>query len=155
MTRLFKYFQKFGEDLGFEGGFVLAIIVYGSGKAFPLITPGTFVLVYNPHWIDFPRYMVSSLYPLAEVELQTMITLKKRTSRPFVASDIEIKKILGNLGSGFTAAYSGYKFSVSCAAMLGMQLFKICVDDRGFNWWYKVPKPLRGMGHYEHSEYHL
>jgi hypothetical protein len=134
----------------------LAVTVYGNGRRiFPQKTPANFIQVYGPHWIDFPRYRGSPLYSQADIQLQAMVATKKVSRRRFIASDVEIKRILDILGPGFTAAFGAYGFTVSCAAMLGMHLFEVCVYDTGFNWWYKIPKSLRGIGHFEHSEYHL
>jgi hypothetical protein len=130
----------------------MAITIYGKGFSLPPpITPSTYIPMdkYSPHGVDFPKYKGTPLYSLADVQLRAIVA-----SNRFIASDIKIKGILSILGSAFSTAYNKYGFSGSCAAMLGMHLFEICVYDPK-SWWYKIPKPLRGIGHYEHSEYCL
>jgi hypothetical protein len=119
-----------------------------------LITPAS-PKVHRPHRIDFPRWRASPLYPQADAPLKAMVQNKKRMRRPHIESDKEIKRILENLGRPFKNAYNAYGFAVESASMLGQELFDILVDDLGFNWWYWTPKPSRGVGHYDYSEYHL
>jgi hypothetical protein len=134
----------------------MAITVYTYGrKSFPLITPSTFVPLYSQHWHDFAKYKDTTLYLQAVTPLRTMVSRIKKTPGGFISSDIEIKKILDILGSSFIANYNTYGFSVSCPAMLGMQLFEFCVFDVGYNWWYFVPKPILNGHLLSHSHYHL
>jgi hypothetical protein len=134
----------------------MAITVYTYGsKSFPLITPANFVPLYSQHWHDFASYKGNALYSMAATHLRTMVSRIKGTPRGFISSDIEIRRILGNLGSFFAIQYSAFKFSVNCSAMLGMQLFEFCVFDEGCNWWYFVPKPVLNGHLLPHSHYHL
>ena len=119
------------------------------------VTPDNFVLNFSRHWYEYTKYKKTTSYIDADSPLQSMINRKKGMSKPFISSDIEIKKILDVLGSSFIANYSAYGFSVTSQSMLGMQLFEYCVFDKGYNWWYFVPKPLLDGHLLPHSHYLL
>jgi hypothetical protein len=126
----------------------------GRGLTFHRITPDNFIPDYSPHWREyFTRYKGTILYPKADILLRDMVNSKK--PKGFISSDIEIKKILDNMGSSFTSSYLDIGFSTGCGAMLGMQLFEICVYDGGYNWWYFIPKPILRGHLLPHSHYYL
>jgi hypothetical protein len=129
-------------------------IVPISGGKFPRKTPATFVLLYSPHWNDYVQYKGTSLYLQADIQLRTMVRRIKSTLKALISSDVEIKTILDVLSASFVTDYNTFGFSVSCAAMLGMQLFEICVYDAD-EWWYPVPKPLLKGHILQHSHYQL
>jgi hypothetical protein len=130
-------------------------IVPISGGSFPRKTPATFVLLYSLHWNAYVQYKGTPLYLQADIQLRTMVRRIKSTLRALISSDIEIKKILEDVSNAsFVKNYNTFGFSVSCAAMLGMQLFEICVYDTD-EWWYPVPKPLLKGHVLQHSHYQL
>ncbi|GMO26718.1 MAG: hypothetical protein Ta2B_07030 [Termitinemataceae bacterium] len=133
----------------------MSVIVYSdSSGSFCEITPATFDLNYSPHWCEYIRYKGTPLYSQTYSLLRAMVSRVKGTSKGFITSDIEIKKILDVLGSPFTTTYSTYGLSVSCAELLGMQLFEICVYDSDV-WWYSVPKPILRGHSLPHSHYQI
>ena len=108
----------------------------------------------NRHWNDFYEYKKTPLYSTSAIPIEAMVNEKKGKSNARISSDIEIKKILGILGKSFSDDYSALSLSITSSAMLGIQLFEYCVFDRGYDWWYHIPKH-KIKEHFPHSHYEL
>jgi hypothetical protein len=108
----------------------------------------------NRHWNDFYKYKAFSLHSKSAILIQAMVNEKKGKTKVFISSDIEIKKILDILGCSFLDDYRALGFLITPSAMLGIQLFEYCVFDRGYNWWYPIPKHQIEY-HFPHSHYYL
>jgi len=132
----------------------MSIRVYTDDRRdISLVTPATFNSLYSRHWNDFPRYKETALYLMADRQLREMVDSKKRGLKCFISSDIEIKKIIQVLDNPFATEYNASGFLVECSAMLGMQLFELCVFDKDI-WWYHIPKPILNR-HLPHSHYYF
>ena len=107
------------------------------------------------HWKDYYKYLKTCLHSTSKIQIQAMVDRIKGSSKACISSDIEIKRILGILGSDFLDEYRTLGFSIAPSAMLGVQLFEYCVFERD-NWWYPIPKPKHRIEYpFPHSHYYL